>query len=1020
MADRDESGAEGQRRYLTVLFSDLSDSTGLGGRVDAEDYAALLAELRGLYRRVVMKHGGRIARIQGDGMLAIFGYPTAEEDDGRRATEAALELHALVSELDVGQLPAALKPLRLHSGIHAGLVYLSDGDVERGRFEVLGDVPNLAARLSGLAGRGEIVVSVETLGPEASFFSTSKPRLVPLKGLATPMWTYLVEGRAPFHTRFEARAMRGLAPFAGREPEMSRLSAHLEEASTGKPQCVAIRGGPGLGKTRLLQEFLHLPSAVGCTILRGYCESYLSAEPLQPFLQMLRALLGVFPGLPPDRAAAAAEASLAKFQVLGETSRRELMQALSLVKTPEGQHPAAGGTIVALTELFAGLAVERPLMLVLDDWQWADDASQRVLDAVRALDRSIFILAATRDLGEDLLVGRFTVLNLGPLSLDAAGRTIGHLLPHGDPFFVAEIHRYAGGNPLFIEELCHSAAATGMERLGDSEHNGAAWLNALIESRVTRLPAPQAEIVSAAAVLGNVFPMWLLETITGRGAEDPLVRELAEQDFLYPTEQAAMMRFKHGITRNVVYSTLGLRHRRAMHLRVAGILAERAAQEGQDGAYEALAYHYGAGQKPAEAAKYAELAGDKAMAALALDRARIQYLAALTALDALAPLGQETCLSWCAVAQKLGMVCVYDPLGLHQGVGIFEKSVEIARQTGSVEAVARAEYWLGYVCYSRGMTRKAVTHCEAAVHLAERTADSRLAAQVAATLGQALVSASDYGRALPLLDTAIDSKRKSSKAGSSIAVGSAYTLACKGCLLGDKGLFGQAEECFGEAIKLLGSTPHQVASSVRGWISAVYQWQGRWEEARREAEEAARIAEQVHSLQLLAMSRALGGYANWTLTRRPEALQTIRDATSWMEKGNGAFFASLYYGWLVDGLVASGHTKEARRHAARLFLRARQHDRLGEAMGARALARAAAQDGDFARADRYLWRSLQSAQARDSPRERAITEFCAAEIAHARGQPQAARMPLASAIHAFEAMRMPWHLTQAELLSRKL
>lgn len=1014
-SDQAGDDASGRRRYLTILFSDLSDSTRLGELMQAEYYAAMLKALRGLCHEIISKHGGRIARIQGDGVLAIFGYPHTREDDGRRATEAALELHAAVSRIEVKGISASDGSLALHSGIHGGLVYLVDGDFERGRFEVLGEVPNTAARLSELAERDQIYVSEETLGPEAHFFATGERQLVTLKGRSLPLPLYRIIGRAPAQSRFQARSMRGLAPFIGRALEMRLLHDHLRAAIAGVPQCVAISGGPGLGKTRLIEELVREATAAQCLVLRSYCESYLSAEPLQPFLQMLRAICGLIPGMPAAEAAAAAERSLARLGDVSDKARIELLHVMALApQGGESRRSTTAATIAALCSVFDALSKDRPLMLIVDDLQWADDASQQMLDAIRALRRPLFVLMATRGIsGEVLTAAPMTTIELAPLGLDDATPIIAHLLPGADPFIVAEIHRYAGGNPLFIEELCHSAAAKGDRRPLENRQGGAAWLNALIESRVARLPPAQAEILRAAAVIGNVFPAWLLERITGHGEDDPLVRALAEQDFLFPSEQAGTLRFKHGITRDVVYDAVGLHQREAMHLAVATALAERGAQAASEDMYEALAYHYAAAGVPAQAARYAELAGDKALAAMALDRARAQYSAALAALDRLEPLPGEIQLRWCAVAQKLGMACVFDPLGLVDGMAVFERGVALARQSGNLEAIARAEYWLGYICYAKGRAREATVHCEASLELSNRIGDQRLEAQVRATLGQVLTSACEYERALGLLDAAIDTKRKQSRPGSSVAVGSAYALACKGCLLGDRGLFAQAESCFQEALALLGGSPHQVGASVRGWIAAVYMWQGRWEEALGVANEGARIAEFVKSRQLLAMSRALAGYSSWMLTRRPEALQAVRDATQWIEVRNGAFLTSLNHGWLVDGAVDLGREDEARRHAARLFMRARQRDRIGEAMGCRALARAAAKSGDFKRAEHYLALALRSAEARGSPHERAVTQLCRAQIEAGRGHSAEARGSLDAACSAFETMDMRWHLQQA-------
>ncbi|CAN5763942.1 hypothetical protein BH11PSE8_BH11PSE8_26470 [soil metagenome] len=1025
------AGAAGQRRYLTVLFSDLSDSTRLGELMEAEHYADMLSAWRALCREIIPRHGGRIARIQGDGVLAIFGYPKALEDDGRRATEAALELHAAAGRIAIDGSASAMGALALHSGIHAGLVYVADGDVERGRFELLGNVPNTAARLCERAGRGEICVSEETLGPQVSLFSTGDRELAHLRGRTLPMAVYRVEGRAAAQSRFAARAVRGLAPFVGRETELRVLREHLRLAVEGVPQCVALAGGPGLGKTRLIEEIVREAGLAQCLVLRGYCESYLAAEPLQPFLQMLRALFGLAHDMSASEAAEAADQTLAQVHEIGDAARAEALRALWLVlPAGEARRPSAGSTLAALRTAFEGLSVDRPLLLVIDDWQWADDASQQVLDAIRALARPICVLLATRGVGGEELANelgsnRFAtagvpVLELAPLTLAETTLSMERLLPGADPFTIAEIHRYAGGIPLFIEELCHSAAAERTGRKPDLRLGGAAWLHALIESRVARLPQVQAEIVRAAAVIGNVFPSWLLERITGYGEDDPLVQALAEQDFIYPGERPGTMRFKHGITRDVVYDAIGLHQRTAMHLRVAATLAAHGAQAGVEEAYEALAYHYAEGTLPTEAARYAELAGDKAMSAMALDRARAQYSAALAALDGLARMTRDTQLRWCAIAQKLGMACVFDPLGLADGVAIFERGVALARQSGDEDTIARAEYWLGYICYAKGMARQATLHCETSLEMSNRIGDARLATQVRATLGQVLLSACDYEHALVLFDEAIDGKRQQSKPGSSIAVGSAYTLACKGYLLGDRGLFAQAEECFEHALALLGGSVHQVASSVRHWISVVYQWQGRFEDALRVSEESARIAEGVKSRQQFAMGSALSGYSRWMLTREPQALQAIRDATIWIESRRGALATSLNYGWLIDGASEEDQASEARRHAARLFMRARQHDRIGEALGCRAMARMSAKAGDAARADHYLALARRSAEARGSAHEHATTQLCRAEIELARGHLGPASKALDTATAAFESMQMAWHLAQSEVLRRQL
>ncbi len=1011
-----------RRRYLTMLFSDLSDSTAHAAAMEAENYAALLRELQRAYQEVVPRHGGTIVQIQGDGMLAIFGYPDAREDVGRRATEAALELHERVHGLRIDPAQPAGASLCLHSGIHSGLVLLDEGDLVRGRFEMLGNATNIARHLADVAQGDEILVSEETLGPDSFFFRTSERRYVSLKGRADPLAVFQVLARAPVGTRYEASVRRGLTPFVGREPELQALERSLREMLDGTSRLVALAAPAGLGKTRLAEEFLRAAAARGCQVRRGYCESELSAAPLQPFLQILRSIFKLERAMSGSEAAEAVEAGLAAIDPGLLAHRDELLRTLSLSRIDDGEaarkRSTAQRTILALRALFDTLAAAEPQVVFIDDWQWADDATREVLEAIHGLEqRPILLLIATRDLsaGEPGL-GDARVLELAPLSDDETARTIGRLLPRADPVVVTKIRQRAGGNPLYIEELCHSAAYEHAERGPGAAKSGSAWLDMLIESRLARLPEAQAEVVRAAAVIGNVVPAWLLESITGCGEGHPLVRGLAAQDFVYPSGNAGSLRFKHGITRDVIYDSVGLHQRRAMHLRIAAALLEQGAAGGQEEVYEALAYHFGAGGQAGEAARYAELAGDKAVAASALDRAQTQYRAALAALDRLEPSDQNY-QRWSSIAQRFGLVCVFDPS--REQLDVLRRAIALAAGHHDEAALARAEYWLGYVNYALGESRVAIHHLERALEAAGRAGDDALIVQVRATLGQARAAAGDYEQALALLDGAI-AVRRSRRTSARPAVGFSYTLACKAAVLGDRGQFAQAQACFEEALDAVKGANHEVEASVLGWRSAVYLWQGRWDEARQSAADAQRVAERVKSRFIVAADRALGAYAIWSMQRTAESLQTIVDATAWLEARERRLNISLNYGWLADAMAATGRYAELRGPATRALQRARRFDRLGLAMTYRALARASASGHGARPAEHYLARAMQAARARGSRHEIAVTQLCGAEIAARGGSRAEALQLLEQAAAGFDAMQMAWHLEEARRLSAQL
>jgi class 3 adenylate cyclase/tetratricopeptide (TPR) repeat protein len=1001
----------GQRRHVTVMFADISGSSEHAERLEAEDYSLVLEQFRRYARDVIPRHGGSIARLQGDGLLALFGHLQPQEDDGRRAAEAALELHAAVAQLSVGR-GATTTFLTMHSGIHAGLVLVIEGDIERGRYDVVGEVPNTAARLCSLAASGEIWVSQETLGPQAHFFGVTPMRGVPIRGRSLPLDVLRIEGRARVERRIDAAARRGVVPFVGRQPALDQLHRAAWRAHEGLPTALIVVGEPGIGKSRLIQESLVLLPEASFFLLRGYCESYLSAEPLQPFLQVLRGLLDgprdASPGDLPEPASLGL--GFLPVEVFDDlvSNVRELLTGRERISASERAR-----AIVALVTLLAG---HRTLVMALDDWQWADDASRQVLDLLQAKGLPLLTVLAMRtgSVDESTLVGAQT-LRLEPLEPQAAQSAISAWMPEVEPFLAQEIYRQSGGSPLFIEELCHAAAADG--NLPTTPHNtGVAWINALVASRLARLPVAQAELLRMAAVAGLVFSTALLRRLAGAGASSLLLEALTANDFLVKAEQAGSLRFKHAITREAVYATVDAVQRKALHLRVAESLESLAGRDDAFDALEALSYHYDAAGISERAAYFAEAAGDKALAAMALDRARAQYMTALAALDTLPVLAQPVLLRWCSIAQKLGQTCVFDPLDVSHGLRLFERAAQLARESGDANALARAEYWLGYVNYGKGRPRAAVRHCEAALGHAQSCGDARLVAQVQATLGQSLASAGRYERALPLLHEAVQSKRQQSRPGSGTAIGSAYTLGRLGYTLGDMGRFDEAGAAFEESLHLLGDKLHSVRASVRELMCVVHLWRGEWAQAQAAGLEGADIALRCRSRYLTAMGRALGACGGWALDGSAQALQLLRESTQWIESRGGAVSTSLNHGWLVRATATLGLEDEMRQHAARLFSRVRAQDRHGEGTGCRALARWFMHDGQHARAFHYLDRADQVAELRSSPREAAVNQLARAQLSAIAGQAPGARSLAEQAGEAFERMGMDWYRDRSAAL----
>ena len=991
--------------YLAILFSDLTASTQITASLEAEDYSYLTSTMRTLFDHIIPGHGGTVIQVSGDGVLASFGYPHATEDDGRRATEAALDLHDAVRELDLG-LPLPV-PLRMHSGIHEGLVLLEKGDSVTGTLKLVGNAVNVAARLSSVAESDEIVVSAATLGSDRHFFMTDESEVHDLKGVDGPVSAFRVLGRADVGTRFEAREIAGLTPFVARRAELKAIENVFHETLSGVSKFIAIVAPPGLGKTRLVREFLQASVPEDVRVLRGYCESYLGSEPLQPFLQMLLSLFKLDETVDPDEAELLVRDGLRLLDPELAKDAEVFLKALSLGEVEDG---GKGDLVASACRLFVALSKASPLILFVDDWQWADDLSRQIFEQLGEEAAPILVIATSRKEPRRLIgTSNVPTIHLTPLDDAALDRAITHLLPGVNRFVAEDIRGFAGGNPLFLEELCR-ASSEGASQSMMQELTGEAWLGALIVARFEKLPDALADVIRTAAIIGNVVPIALLEGLLGRSLDDDTLRALAADDFLHQDERPGRLRFKHGIAREVVYESVGLHQRRTLHLRIATMLQESVGEGSQDGILESLAYHTLAGDDFEKAASFAERAAQKAVANLALDRGRKQYIAALKAIDRL-DATSENYIRRMAVVRRLSPLFVLDPHPAQ--VQHMQRAVDLALANDDSSGHAYALYWLGYLHYAMGNANDATRHLEEALAAARKLNDERLLGSCDATLGQAYAAATSYEQANSFLDRTVG-VITAADARTAKAAGVAYSEAIRGSILGDQGHFEEARSHFSLAREIMEEAPLGfIKASILLWQGAVAGYQGEWEEARLHTQDALTMAEKMKSTLHLGRGTTQLGYIDWKSTGEGACLRTIEEGTSWLEANSVRVFISLDHGWLAEGLLEQNKVPLARRYAAMAFRRARNGDRLGEAMACRAMALAGI-DGDMPRSStHYLTLANRSAHRRDSRREKALNDLCRCRILKGIGEREEAATLRGSAVERFRTMGMVWHAEDA-------
>jgi class 3 adenylate cyclase/tetratricopeptide (TPR) repeat protein len=588
---------EAERRHLTVMICDLVGSTALSARLDPEDMRAVIDAYHAACARITRSYDGFLAEFRGDGILAYFGYPVAHEDDAERTVRAGLDIIAAVARLET----LAAEPLAVRIGIATGVVVIGDLSREGALREhaVVGDTPNLAARLQALAAPGTVVVAASTRRLLGDLFHLRDLGRHEVKGIAEPVAAWAVEGVSDSESRFEAVRAAALTDLIGRENDIDFLMERQRLAWKGEGQVVLISGEPGIGKSRLAAALADHIASEPHTRLRYQCSPYHTNSTLHPFITQLERAAGF-------KADDTSEQRLGKLEALLAmgASRIEGVAPLfaALLSIPFGQRypPLALSptqqrrrTLAALLDQFEGLARRQPILLVFEDAQWADATSLELLDLTVERVRQLPVLAlfTSRPEFEPPWVG---LPNVGTLTLGRLERndvenmvarvTGGRVLPAE---VMKQIVAKTDGNPLFVEELTKTVLEAGI-LIEDAEGyrlDGPlqplaipATLQDSLMSRLDRL-APVREVGQIGAAIGRDFSYSLLRAVAGRD-DTALTHALAQLEqaelvFRRGEPPDAVYSFKHALVRDAAYESLLKSRRQQLHGQIARALEER-------------------------------------------------------------------------------------------------------------------------------------------------------------------------------------------------------------------------------------------------------------------------------------------------------------------------------------------------------------------------------------------------------------------------------------------------------------
>ena len=600
-----------ERRQLTVMFVDLVGSTALSAALDPEEMGAAIRVYQNAVAGETLRFEGHIAKFMGDGVLAYFGWPQAHEDDAERAVRAGL---ALVET--VGRLEVAGRRLAARIGIATGLVVVGEpvGEGEAQERAVVGETPNLAARLQALAAPGSVVISQATRRLVGTLFELTDLGPTRIKGFAEPIAAFVVQGEGSADGRFEALHGQRLTPLVGREHELAMLLERWSWAKDGDGQVVLIAGEAGIGKSRLLRALREKLAGEPHFALSHFCSAYHTNSMLHPVVAQLERAAGFASH---DESAD----RLAKLEALLAQGAEQVDEAAPLVAALLGvptddRYPALNlspqrqkqRTFEVLIEQLAGLARERPVLALYEDLHWADPSTLELLDMMveRARVLPVLVVIAHRPQFSTPWSGQAHVT---ALPLNRLGRrqgaamalrvTGGKALPTE---ILDQILERTDGVPLFLEELTRTMLESGlMTDAGDHyELTGPlpplaipTNLHDSLMARLDRL-APVKELAQIGAVIGREFSHELLAAVADRPQEqleswlDQLVG--SELVFRRGSPPDATYSFKHALVKDAAYQSLLKSRRQQLHARVAHVFEDRfpAVVETQP---ELLAYH---------------------------------------------------------------------------------------------------------------------------------------------------------------------------------------------------------------------------------------------------------------------------------------------------------------------------------------------------------------------------------------------------------------------------------------------
>ena len=638
---------EGERKHVTVLFSDMSGYTAMSERLDPEDVKEIMSRIFGRISKVIDKYEGFVEKFVGDAVMALFGVPKTHEDDPVRAIRAAREIHDLVEALSPELEEKVGRPLSMHTGINTGLVVTGEVDMEKGTHGVTGDSINLASRLSGLAKEGEILVASDTYRQAVGYFTFETLEPTRVKGKTEPVQFYKVisQKQMPVTTR---RLSGVRSDLVGRKVELTELREAVETLETGKGGIFSICGDAGTGKSRLVEEFKSSLELEKIQWLEGHAYAYAQNIPYFPLIDLLNRLFHIEESDSTENVRQKVESGLEDL-VEKKESILPYIGSLYSLSYPEIEEVSPefwkSRLRDAIQMILSALARRAPTIYFLEDLHWADPSFVELLRhnllelrqpaIVLCVYRPVFNLFTTEQ--SRSMANVYHEIRLQDLSSSEAQGMLESLLKaDGIP---SDLRRFvqdkAEGNPFYLEELVNSLIETEtlIQDNGSwkvtrtiTETDISSTINGVISGRLDRLENETKRVLQEASVIGRAFFYEILKRITALKHDiDGFLRGLEQLDIIRTRSLQPDLEymFKHNLTQEVVYNSLLKKERQAAHERIA-LVMEQLFPDRLPEFCETLAFHFKQGRSPLKAVDYLIKSGEKSLKRYAVEESH-QY-----------------------------------------------------------------------------------------------------------------------------------------------------------------------------------------------------------------------------------------------------------------------------------------------------------------------------------------------------------------------------------------------------------